>query len=409
MSRYTIYFFLANRFSQDKKSNVSRPIITFSIIGVALGLITMILSLVVTSGYKREIRDMVISMGSHIRISNYDNNYTFEPIPFEKEQLFINDLNQNPQIEQLQFFATKVGIIKTEDQVEGVVLKGIDTSFCWAHFQKNIKQGSRIVLNDTTPSSEILISSKISKKLHIEIGDKVRTYFVQDPPMQRSFTVVGIFETGLPEFDENFALVDMRHVQKLNGWDNSMVGGIEILIADYGQIDKVGEEINGVIGYKLKAETIKQSYPQIFEWIALFDTNVIVLLIITIFVCTITMISAFLIIALEQTSTIGILKTMGMKNSDIIPIFLFMASKILLKGLLIGNAIALSFSFLQKQLHLIKLDPATYYVSYIPIHIDPWVMLGVNAGVLLVCMVMLLLPAYYVSKKTSPVKAIKFD
>ena len=409
MSRYNIYFFLANRFSQDKKSNVSRPIITFSIIGVALGLITIILSLVITSGYKKEIRDMVISMGSHIRISNYDNNYTFESIPFEREQFFIADLKQNPQIKQLQFFSTKVGIIKTEDQVEGVVLKGIDTSFCWDHFQKNIKQGSRIVLNDTTPSSEILISSKISKKLHIEIGDKVRTYFVQDPPMQRSFTVVGIFETGLPEFDENFALVDMRHVQKLNGWDNSMVGGIEILISDYGQIDKVGEEVNGMIGYKLKAETIKQSYPQIFEWIALFDTNVIVLLIITIFVCTITMISAFLIIALEQTSTIGILKTMGMKNSDIIPIFLLMASKILLKGLLIGNAIALSFSFLQKQLHLIKLDPATYYVSYIPIHIDPWVMLGVNAGVLLVCMVMLLLPAYYVSKKTSPVKAIKFD
>ena len=409
MSRYNIYFFLANRFSQDKKSNVSRPIITFSIIGVALGLITIILSLVITSGYKKEIRDMVISMGSHIRISNYDNNYTFESIPFEREQFFIADLKQNPQIKQLQFFSTKVGIIKTEDQVEGVVLKGIDTYFCWDHFQKNIKQGSRIVLNDTTPSSEILISSKISKKLHIEIGDKVRTYFVQDPPMQRSFTVVGIFETGLPEFDENFALVDMRHVQKLNGWDNSMVGGIEILISDYGQIDKVGEEVNGMIGYKLKAETIKQSYPQIFEWIALFDTNVIVLLIITIFVCTITMISAFLIIALEQTSTIGILKTMGMKNSDIIPIFLLMASKILLKGLLIGNAIALSFSFLQKQLHLIKLDPATYYVSYIPIHIDPWVMLGVNAGVLLVCMVMLLLPAYYVSKKTSPVKAIKFD
>ena len=409
MSRHHIYFLLANRFSKDKKSNVSRPIITFSIIGVALGLITMILALVVTSGYKKEIRDMVISMGSHIRISNYDNNYSFEPIPFEREQFFIEDLKRNPHVKQLQFFSTKVGIIKTEDQVEGIVLKGIDTTFYWEHFQKNIKQGERIMLHDTTPSSEILISSKISKKLNIEIGDKVRTYFVQDPPMQRSFTVAGIFETGLPEFDDSFVLVDMRHVQKLNGWDNTMIGGIEILIDDYGQIDKVGEEINGMIGYNLKAETIKQTYPQILEWIALFDTNVIVLLVITIFVCIITMISAFLIIALEQTSTIGILKTMGMKNNDIIPVFLLMAFRILFKGLLIGNAVALSFSFLQKHLHFVKLDPSTYYVAYVPIHINPWVMLGINAGVIIVCMIVLLLPAYYISKKTSPVKAIKFD
>lgn len=409
MPGFNIYFLLARKLSRDKEHDFSRPIVNLSIVGVALGIATMILAFAITGGYKKEIRDRVIAMGSHIRISNYDNNYSFEPIPFEREQFFINSLQQDPRIEKLQFFSTKVGIIKTDDQVEGVVLKGIDTTFYWKHFEKNIINGHKIDLSETVASPEILISSDISKKLNLHAGDKVRAYFVQDPPMQRSFTVAGIFETGLPEFDEHFALVDLRHVQKLNGWNPSLVGGIEILIRDYDQIDEVGESVNQQIGYRLKAETIKQIYPQLFEWIALFDTNVLVLIVITVFVCIITMISTFFIIALEQTSTIGILKTMGMRNRKIMPVFLLMASKILLKGLLIGDAIALTIGLLQQQFHLIKLDAATYYVSYVPIQLEIPVILGINLGVWVACLLVLLLPAYYISKKISPVNAMRFD
>ena len=409
MSGFNIQFQLANKLLRDKESHYARPIVNLSIAGVALGLIIMIVAIAITSGYKKEIRDKVIGMGSHLRISNYDNNYSFEPVPFERNQFFIKDLLANPDIKNLQYFSTKVGIIKTSDQVEGIVLKGIDTSFYWEDFEKNIIAGQKIHVEDTQPGKEILISSKLSKKLKIHVGDKVRTYFVQDPPMQRSFTVSGIFETGLPEFDEKYALVDLRHVQKLNQWDSNMVGGIEILIYDYDKIDKIGESVNSSIGYKLKAETIKQIYPEIFEWIALFDTNVLVLLIITLFVCSITMMSTFFIIVLEQTQTIGILKTIGIKNRQIMNIFMMVASKILLKGLIVGDAIAMAICLLQKHFHLIKLDAATYYVDYIPINLNAGTILGINAGVFLLCLAVLSLPAYYVAKKIAPVKAIRFD
>jgi lipoprotein-releasing system permease protein len=409
MSGFKIQFQLANKLLRDKESHYARPIVNLSIVGVALGLIIMIVAIAITSGYKKEIRDKVIGMGSHIRISNYDNNYSFEPVPFERNQFFIKDLRANPDIKNLQYFSTKVGIIKTSDQVEGIVLKGIDTSFYWEDFEKNIIAGKKINVEDTQPGKEILISSKLSKKLKIQVGDKVRTYFVQDPPMQRSFIVSGIFETGLPEFDEKFALVDLRHVQKLNQWDSNMVGGIEILIYDYDKIDEIGESINSSIGYKLKAETIKQIYPEIFEWIALFDTNVLVLLIITLFVCSITMMSTFFIIVLEQTRTIGILKTIGIKNRRIMNIFMMIASKILLKGLIIGDAIAMVICLLQKYFHLIKLDAATYYVDYIPINLNASAIIGINAGVFFLCLAILSLPAYYVAKKIAPVKAIRFD
>lgn len=409
MSGFKLQFLLADRLSKDKGRNFSRPIVNISIIGVALGIITMIIAFTVTGGYKKEIRDKVIGMGSHIRISNYDNNYSFEPIPFERDQFFIDVLKENPQIENLQFFSTKVGIIKTEDQVEGIVLKGIDSTFYWNHFKNNIIEGAPIQITGEKASSDILISSKISKKLNLHTGDKIRTYFVQDPPMQRSFSISGIFETGLPEFDENFALVDLRHVQKLNGWDSTLVGGIEILISDYDKIDEVGNDVNDNIGYRLKAETIKQIYPQIFEWIALFDTNVIVLIFITLFVCMVTIVSTFFIIVLEQTQNIGILKAMGMKNNNVISVFIFMASKILLKGLLIGDAIAIALCLLQKWLHIIKLDPTNYYVSYVPIELNIPIIIGLNLGVLVICLLVLLLPAYYISKRITPVTAMRFD
>ncbi|MEG2070120.1 MAG: ABC transporter permease, partial [Bacteroidales bacterium] len=287
MSSFKLHFHISNRLLRDERSKFSRPIVNLSIIGVALGLIIMILSVSITSGYKNEIRNKVIAMGSHIRISNYDMNYSFEPSPISRNQFFIEDLKRNSNIQSVQYYCTKVGIVKTDDQVEGIVLKGIDTSFLWDNFAKNIVEGNKIELKEEKVGCDILISRYLAQKLKLKVGDKVRTYFVQDPPMQRSFVVTGIYETGMPEFDKKFALVDLRHVQKLNNWDSLTVGGIEILIRDYDRLKEIGEEINGMIGYHLKAETIRQIYPEIFEWIDLFDTNVIVLMLITVFVCII--------------------------------------------------------------------------------------------------------------------------
>lgn len=402
-------FALSTQLLKTRKNKYSRPVIQLAILGVALGLIIMLLAVMITSGYKKEIREKIVGMGSHIRISNYDQNYSFDPIPFNRDQFFIKDLKANPYIKNIQYYSTKVGILKTTDQVEGIVIKGIDSTFAWANFEKCILEGSPNYFKSIQPSNEIFISKKISKKLKLEIGDKVAAFFVQDPPKQRNFTVSGIYETGLPDYDEKFVLVDLRHVQKLNGWDSSQVGGIELLIDDYSQIDKMGEWVNLSIGYKLKAETIKQIYPNIFEWLILFDTNVVVLIFITIFVCIITMISTFFIIVLEQTKTIGILKTIGMKTTSVFKLFLLIATRLIVRGLIWGNGVAFLLFVLQKNFKLIKLDPETYYVSFVPVEFHTWMILAVNVGVLFICIVALTIPALLVSRKISPINAIRFD
>lgn len=409
MSRFSLNFLLSRRILKDKGDRFSRPIVHLSIGGVSLGLVIMMIAIGVTSGYKQAIRNKVIAMGSHIRITHFDQNYSYEQVPINRYSDCLQLLEQNPEVLQVQNFATKVGIIKTDDQVEGVVLKGIDNTFSWDFFKKNIVEGSGFSTADTTPANGILISKRMSDKLQLKVGDKVHTYFVQDPPRQRSFKVTGIYETGLPEYDNMFALVDLRHVQKLNDWGDSLVSGVEVLTRNYDKIDETGDYIHHRIDYDMKAETIKQIYPEIFEWIALFDTNVAVLLIITTCVCLMTMMSIFFIIVLEQTQTIGILKSLGMKTKQVVGTFMLVAGDILLKGMLIGDAIAITLGILQQKFHFVKLNPDTYYVSYVPIHFD-WVqVLLLNLGVFVICMAVLLIPAWVVSRKISPVNAVQFE
>ena len=409
MSSFGFYFQVARKLLKGENSGFSRPIVKLSVAGVSLGIVVMIVAIAVTSGYKQVIRDKVVAMGSHIRISNYDMNYSFEPVPFDKNRPFVEEIKAMPEVKSVQCYSTKSGVVKTNDQVEGIVLKGIDQSFDKEHFKQNLKQGELLSLEDTVPSKEIIISSTLSKRLKLNIGDKVRTYFVQDPPMQRSFMVVGIYETGLPEYDRQMALVDLRQIQKLNQWDSTLVGGMEVLLNDFDEVDAVSEKINRKVGYDLKAESIKEIFPEIFQWIALFDTNVVVLLIITFLVCMITMMSAFFIIVIEQTPTIGLLKTMGMKNKSVVTLFMMVASDILLRGLLWGNIVALALCLFQRQFHWVRLDAATYYVSYVPVEFNIPLILAVNIAVLVLCMAILIFPAYLVARKSSPLAAIKFD
>ena len=409
MSKTSFHFLLANRILKDKGNRFSRPIITLSVFGVSLGLIIMMIAIGITSGYKQEIRNKIIAMGSHIRISHFDQNYSYEQVPFNKEQTFVKKFRNNPEIVGLQHYATKVGIIKTADQVEGVVLKGVDRTFHPDLFKKNLVEGNLLNVSGDEPSKDVVISKQMSNRLQLHVGDKLRTYFVQDPPRSRSFTITGIYETGLPEYDNMFAIVDIRQVQKLNDWNENQISGMEVLIRDYNKIDEMGDYIHHNISPELKAETIKQIYPEIFEWIALFDTNVAVLLIITTCVCLVTMMSIFFIIVLEQTQTIGLLKSLGMRTKHIVQSFILVAGSILLKGMVIGDAIAIIFGSLQQQFHLIKLDPATYYVDFVPIHFNIWAVLCLNAGVFIICMAILLIPAWVVGKKITPVNAVRWE
>lgn len=409
MARTPFHFLLARRILRDKGDRFSRPIISLSVFGVSLGLVVMMIAMAITAGYQQEIRNKVIAMGSHIRISHYDQNYSVEQVPFNKNQSFVKELKNNAEIVGMQNFATKVGIVKTDDQVEGIVLKGVDNSFDQTSFNRNIVEGQFLDLSDSVADDHIVVSKRMSQKLKLKVGDKVRTYFVQDPPRSRSFVISGIYETGLPEYDNAYALVDLRHVQKLNDWTSEQVSGVEILIRDYDKIDEIGDYVHHHIGYELKAETIKQIYPNIFEWIQLFDTNVAVLLIITTCVCMVTMMSIFFIIILEQTHTIGILKSLGMKTKDVVRAFIIVAGNILLKGMLIGDAIALLMGWIQQQFHIIKLNPDTYYVDFVPIHFEVLPLIVLNVGVFALCMLVLTLPAWIVAKKITPVNAVRWE
>jgi lipoprotein-releasing system permease protein len=409
MSQFSFHWQLARRILREKGNRFAKPIIRLSVFGVSLGVVIMLIAIGVTSGYKQVIEDKVVTMGQHIRISHYDRNYSFEQIPITLNDTLLGDIHRHPEVVAVQPFATKVGIIKTADQVEGIVLKGVDKSFDGKQFSRNLLEGDTLQLGDTVADNHIILSKRLADKLQLKLGDKVRTYFVQDPPRQRSFTLSGIYETGLPEYDTKFAIVDLRHVQKLNDWDSLQVSGIEVLTRDYNKMDEVGEQLHHQIDINLKAETVKQIYPEIFDWIALFDTNVSVLLIITTCVCMITMMSIFFIIILEQTRLIGILKTLGMKTKHVVNTFLMVAGLTLLKGLLIGNAIGLGLGILQQHFHFIKLNPDTYYVNFVPIKFQFWEVLMLNVGVFAACMLVLVLPAWVISQKISPVSAVRFE
>jgi len=409
MSQLSFHWQLARRILRDKGDKFSKPIIRLSVFGVSLGVVIMLIAIGVTAGYKQVIEDKVVAMGQHIRISHYDRNYSYEQTPIMLNDTLLHDVFSHPEVVSMQPYATKVGIIKTADQVEGVVLKGVDKSFNGRDFARNMLEGDTLQLNDSIADSRIILSKRLADKLQIKVGDKVRTYFVQDPPRQRSFTLSGIYETGLPEYDTKFALVDLRHVQKLNDWDSAQVSGVEVLTRDYSMMDEVGEQLHHQIDINLKAETVKQIYPEIFDWIALFDTNVSVLLIITTCVCMITMMSIFFIIILENTKLIGILKTLGMKTKHVVQTFLIVAGGTLLKGLLIGNVIGLGFGWLQQRFHFIKLNPDTYYVNFVPIKFEFWQVLLLNLGVFAACMLVLVVPAWVISRKISPVKAVQFE
>lgn len=401
-------FLISNKLFKSGGAQVARPIVRLSVIGTALGIFVMVVAMAITTGYKNEIRQKVINMGAHIRISNLATNHSFDLVPFDRHQPFLETLRANPDIANVSAYATKVGVVKTDNQVEGIVLKGVEADFFHQNFVQNIVDGAPLQLGDSV-NSEILISSSLAKKLQLRVGDKLRTYFVQEPPRQRSFVISGIYETGMPEYDDAFAIVDLRQIQKLNQWDSNLVGGIELLINDYDKLDAVADFTNAHISHTLKAETIKTIYPQIFDWIALFDTNVIVLLIITIFVCIITMISTFFIIVLEKIQTIGLLKAFGMQTGQVLRLFTHLSMRIILGGLLLGNALALTCCFAQSQWHLIKLDAATYYIGYVPIELTFGTCLMLNGGIFALSLLVMTLPAYVVAKRITPIAAIRLD
>ncbi len=409
--------FIAQRLSSPSggSRNLSRPFIRISTVAVALSLAVMIISVGVIIGFKKEITEKTIGFGSHIQIVNYDSNISFETNPIVSDLEFIPELKAIRGVKHVQVFAVKPGIIKTDTDIQGVVLKGVSHDFDWSFFEKNLVDGQILTLPDSAISNGAVISKATSLLLKLKVGDNFDMFFVQEPPRVRRFTVSGIFDSQMTEFDRLFVLGDIRHIQRLNGWEQDQVTGLELLIDDFRQINNITYQVEDIVifnfledGSRLRVMNIIEKYPQIFDWLGLQDINVVILLVLMIVVAGINMISGLLIIILERTNMIGLLKALGAENRVIRNIFLIQSGQIIARGLFWGNLFGLAIVFLQIRFGIIKLDPENYYLSTVPIDINLINIILLNLGTFLLTITMLLVPSMVISR-ISPDKTLKFD
>lgn len=401
--------FLARGIIKSGKASYSTPIIRIAMLSVSLGIAVMIVSVAIVTGFQQQIREKISGFGSHVQIAKFDSNNSFEFEPISKKQALIPSLYKIPGIKHIQTFATKAGIIKTNDQIQGIVLKGVGSDFDWSFFNDKITQGKKISFTDSIPNDSILISENLADLLHVKPNDALRMYFIiNNQPRGRKFIVSGLYNTGLGEFDLKFVFGDIRQIQKLNGWTNDMVSGVDISINNFSDLDKIGKQVYEVIGYDLNTRTIRDIYPQMFDWLDLQDMNVIIILVLMVLVSAMAMISTLLILILERTQMIGILKALGATNYSIRKIFLYNAVYILSKGLFWGNLVGISICLIQKYFKVIKIPQESYFMTYVPIQLSGLHLLAINAGTLLLCFLILLIPSFIVARIT-PVKAIRFD
>lgn len=403
--------FIAGRIIRGGKSTFSGPVVKLSVISVALGISVMIVSIAIVTGFQQQVRNKVIGFGADIQITNYEVNTSYEASPVSINQPFYPSIDTVRGIKHIQVYANKAGIIKTKDQIEGVLLKGIGSDYDWSFFRDKMVNGQIFTVSDSTATNDVIVSKSLADKLLLQVGDPLRMYFINTNEIQprgRKFNISGIYYTGLEEFDNMYVFCDIKHIQKLNGWNPDQVGGFEILIDDYDRLDALGKEVDQMIGYNLKAETIKQLQPQIFEWLELHDMNVAIIIALMVIVAGITMVSTLLILILERTNMIGILKALGTKNISIRKIFIYNAVYIIGKGLLIGNIIALGLSLFQLKTGIFKLNEESYYVPVVPVNLQFSHYFLVNLGTLLVCTLMLIIPTFIITR-ISPVKAIRYS
>ena len=401
--------FLARRMIKGSRGNYSRPVIRISILSIALSLTIMFVSIAILTGFQQEIRDKVIGFAGHIQVTRFSENTNLVPFPVEKQQAFLPALRHHPKIKYIQVYATKAGIIRTSGQIQGVVLKGVGEDYDWGFFGKRMVQGHIPCFTDTAQKNDVIISRSLADLLEMKVNDPVRMYFiVGEHTVGRKFRVAGIYETGLDEFDKLYVIGNLVHIQKINGWNAGQVGGFEIVLRDFRDVEEMGKYVYHQIGFQLDASTIYQTYPQIFDWLALQDMNVVIILSLMIAVSAITMISTLLILILERTSMIGVLKALGLSNRRIRKIFMYHALYILGWGIGIGNLLGFAFCLLQLKLGIVGLPQESYYVSVVPVHLDVFNILLLNVISVAACYLMLIIPSFIITK-INPVKAIRFS
>lgn len=411
--------FIARRIHFSKERGDSRrvtpPAVRIAVAGIALGVAMMILSVAIVVGFKQEVRNKMVGFGSHIRVSNFDSNSSYETAP-----IFVGDslkslLSALSGIRHVETFATKPGILKTETDFQGIVLKGVDVEYDWTFFRKHLKEGELFSIDTGKVTNDVLISQQLADMLRLRCGDSFHAYFVQDEVRARKFRICGIYDTGFTDYDKLFVLTDIKHIRRLNGWEADAVSGLELQVDDYDDLDEVAAAVDDRLlnrrdrkGNIFYVRSIKELNPMIFSWLDVLDLNVAVILVLMMAVSGFTMISGLLIIILERTNMIGILKALGQQDRSLRRVFLYISAFLIGKGMLWGNIIGLALCWIQSFFRPLSLDPSVYYLDAVPIHLTPGSWLLINLGASVVSLLMMLAPSYLITK-ISPAKTIRFE
>lgn len=411
-------FFIAHKLYKDKggRQHVSRPAITIATAGVAIGLVVMLLSVFVVLGFKHTIRDKVIGFGSHIQVTNFMTQMSSDQAPIAMNDSMIKVIGGIEGVKHVERFAYKQGILKTDSDFLGVMFEGVAQEYDTTFIHQNMVAGSIPKFSDSQSGNHILISQNIADKLKVNAGDRIFAYFIDENGVRmRRFTIQGIYQTNLSQYDQVMCFADLYTTVKLNAWQPDQVSGAAITVNDFKQLDEVEsrfvEKINRTedrYGETYATQTIRDINPQIFSWLDLLDMNVWIILVLMVSVAGVTMISGLLIIILERTTMIGVLKALGTRNKTIRHIFLWFAAFIIGRALLIGNAIALGMALLQQWTGFIKLDPATYYVSTVPVEINIPLLIILNVATLLISLFVLIAPSYLISH-IHPAKSMRYE
>ena len=407
-------YFIAKRIIGSKayKSSISAPIIKIGIAAIAIGIVVMMITIATGVGLQKKIRDKVVAFNGDITISNFNSNNSEESLyPISTEQDFYPEFRSVPGVSHIQAVANKFGVIRTETDFEGAILKGVGEDFDWSYFKTFLVAG-RIPNFEKKWSTEVLISEYLANRLQFKVDDDFQMIFAKDDPEKLpniiKFHVVGIYNSGFQDLDKQFLLGNIRHIQRINRWEDDQIGHFEVFVNDFSDLDVIAAKVYKNTPSTLNTQTVTEKYASIFEWIGIFDTNIYGIIGIMILVAGINMITALLVLILERTQMIGILKALGSTNWSIRKLFLYNASYLILLGLLWGNVIGLGLLYAQKFFKLFPLDPSVYYVSKAPVYISFGYIAALNIGTLILCLLMLLIPSYLITK-IAPVKAIRFD
>ena len=412
-----VTLFIARRiFGQEGHHDVSRPAIRIATVGVAIGLAVMIITVSVVLGFKHTIRDKVVGFGSHIRIESFMAQQTASPIPVCISDTLYRTLTNLPEIQHIERYTQTQGILKTDADFLGVIFKGVGADYDLHFLKLHLKAGKIPQFSTDKSSYQLLISGTMADKLHLKVNDRVYAYFItQDNVRARKFTIAGIYETHMNQFDQLFCFTDYSIPQKLNSWEKDQCSGAELLVRDFDQLDVVAKKVQQLVnhdcdryGETFTSQTIQESYPQIFTWLDLLDINVWIILALMICVAGFTMISGLLIIILERTQMIGLMKALGARNRMVRHTFLWFAAFIIGQGLLLGDVIGIGLVLLQQHTGFIALDPSSYYVDTAPMELNIPLLLVLNVATLIICVFVLIAPSFLISH-ISPARSMRYE